>query len=205
LLVSNADAVPPQKDSFQHLFEPFKLACESKQTPLMIISLEVLGKLFTFNYFVNQRLENEDSKEDEVMDNSPATELQEVLTPAYSEDELPEEFNSLVSLEPLPLQQNLESPPENDSNSQPTMETVETIKQNNETLQETTFLQEKNQENKSLTVKEPTAIKWVVDLICSLFAPGDQTDVRVQLQILKVIRASSFFFLLFSFFLHFLI
>ncbi|CAG8739304.1 15354_t:CDS:2, partial [Acaulospora morrowiae] len=34
------------------IFEPFQIACQAKVSPLMITSLDCIGKLFSYNYFI---------------------------------------------------------------------------------------------------------------------------------------------------------
>ncbi|KAJ3414515.1 guanine nucleotide exchange protein for ADP-robosylation factor [Chytridiales sp. JEL 0842] len=131
------DTPNPDLNVIQTILQPFQLACQSRQPSLAIIAIDCLGKLFTYNYWSRNNIQENSWGDANVVANDEGDGAKSKKDPGVDEDR--------------------DDPTDSTSGS---------------------------------GSNEGGLIKQVIDTICDTFSGGENTDEKLQLQIVKALLAA---------------
>ncbi|KAJ3087061.1 guanine nucleotide exchange protein for ADP-robosylation factor [Quaeritorhiza haematococci] len=151
---------PVDQQTLQTLFQPFQLACQSRQPQLTSIAIDCLGKLFNYNYWGKYDYEHDGG-------------VEVGMGVGEGDDD-----NSTTSAPSTPKPKG--SSPKNSMEKNAASRASETVRKSTEGDRIST---DSHDGNGGIT-------GLVIDTICDSFSGGENTDEKVQVQIVKALSAA---------------
>ncbi|KAJ3328889.1 guanine nucleotide exchange protein for ADP-robosylation factor [Blyttiomyces sp. JEL0837] len=147
--------------AFQTLFKPFLLACQSRQPHLVTIAIDCLGKLFSYNYWSRFDQGNATNNRSQTSDAGSVIAVASVESAPTDASTKVDESPAVSQIDPRGSHDEERERPSLDSNGESRDDNI-----------------------------DDGIIGQVVDTICDTFSGGENTDDRVQVQIVKALMAA---------------